>query len=108
MAVLDSPNISAISSNNLIRGIIYYIMAFNTTTDAIQAETYAKNRISSTIMPVPREISSGCGLALRFMETDEQSILTFCKDAPLNGSLYRMETRRVNGRHPIKKILPTE
>ena len=56
----------------------YYIMAFDTTTDAMQAEAYAKDRIPSTIMPVPREISSGCGLALRFMETDEQSILTFC------------------------------
>ena len=86
----------------------YYIMAFDTTTDAMQAETYAKDSIPSTIMPVPREISSGCGLALRFMETNEQSILTFCKDAPLNGSLYRMETKRINGRHPNKKILPTE
>ena len=39
----------------------YYIMAFDTTTDAMQAEAYAKDRIPSTIMPVPREISSGCG-----------------------------------------------
>ena len=82
----------------------YYIMAFDTTTDAMQAEKYASGRIASTIMPVPRELSSGCGLALRFLETDEQRILAFCKDAPLNGTLYQMETRRVQGHHPFKKI----
>lgn len=82
----------------------YYIMAFDTTTDAMAAEKYAKDRIASSVMPVPREISSGCGLALRFMENDERSILAFCKDAPLNGTLYQMETRRVQGRHPIRKI----
>ena len=82
----------------------YYIMAFDTTPDAKQAEKYASGRIASTIMPVPRELSSGCGLALRFLETDEQRILAFCKDAPLNGTLYQMETRRVQGHHPFKKI----
>lgn len=82
----------------------YYIMAFDTTTDAMAAEKYARDRIASSVMPVPREISSGCGLALRFMENDERSILAFCKDAPLHGTLYQMETRRVQGHHPIRKI----
>lgn len=82
----------------------YYIMAFDTTTDAMAAEKYARDRIPSSVMPVPREISSGCGLALRFMENDERSILAFCKDAPLRGTLYKMETRRILGRHPIQKI----
>ena len=82
----------------------YYIMVFDTTTDAMHAEKYARDRIRSTIMPVPRELSSGCGLALRFLDKDEKSVLAFCKDAPLNGSLYKMETRRVQGRHPTYKI----
>ena len=45
----------------------YYIMAFDTTTDAMQAERHAKERIKAAIMPIPGAISSGCGLALRFM-----------------------------------------
>lgn len=82
----------------------YYIMAFATTTDVIQAECYAKDKIDAVIMPVPREIDSGCGLALRFMETEKESIFTFCKNAPLTGQLYKLETRRVNGRHPVEQI----
>lgn len=82
----------------------YYIMAFDTTTDAIQAERYAKDKIDAVIMPVPHEIKSGCGLALRFMEREKESIFTFCKNAPLTGQLYKLKTRRVDGRHPIERI----
>ena len=78
----------------------YYIMAFDTTTDAMQAE-----RIKAAIMPIPGAISSGCGLALRFMEEDEESILAFCKDAPVNGHLYKLFTQKVDGHHPVFLIM---
>lgn len=82
----------------------YYIMAFETTTDAIHAEKCAKDQISATIMPVPREISSGCGLALRFMEPEKETIISFCRKYPLNGKLYKMKTEKVDGHHPIERI----
>lgn len=79
-------------------------MAFDTTTDAMYAEKCAKEHIRATIMPVPREISSGCGLALRFMDENEERIITFCKSTPLKGKLYRMYTCKVNGKHPIEEL----
>ena len=83
----------------------YYIMAFDTTTDAMKAERHAKERIKAAIMPIPGAISSGCGLALRFMEEDEESILAFCKDAPVNGHLYKLFTQKVDGHHPVFLIM---
>ncbi|WPB32899.1 DUF3343 domain-containing protein [[Clostridium] scindens] len=62
----------------------YYIMAFDTTTDAIQAEKHAKERIKAAIMPIPGAISSGCGLALRFMDENKNSVFDTSTPLPLN------------------------
>mgnify|MGYP002768061157 FL=1 len=82
----------------------YYLMAFRTTTDVMQAEECLKDKLPITIMPVPREISVGCGLAIRFMKPDENLICNSCKELPISGILYKMQTEKVNGRHPIEMI----
>ena len=82
----------------------YYLMAFRTKTDVMQAEECLRDKLSITIMPVPREISSGCGLAIRFMETDKEKILQHCQTLPNSGTLYKMLTQKVDGRHPITVI----
>ena len=83
----------------------YYIMSFPTTTDAMYAEKHTKEHFQIAVMPTPREISSGCGLSLRFMEPDENAIIEFCKTNPLNGTLYKMYTHKIDGRHPIEQVL---
>ena len=64
-----------------------------------------KGTDKAAIMPIPGAISSGCGLALRFMDEDEESILAFCKDAPVNGHLYKLFTQKVDGHHPVFLIM---
>ena len=40
------------------------IISFNKTTDAMAFEEYClKNKISGRLIPLPKEISAGCGLA---------------------------------------------
>lgn len=82
----------------------YYILAFHTTTDAIQAEKTLKEHFSIAVMPVPREISSGCGLSIRFQNPDLSEILDFLKTSSLTGTFYRMGTEKVNGRHPVELL----
>lgn len=55
-------------------------------------------------MPVPREISSGCELAIRFLDPDETAVRNFLKESPLNFTLYKMSTKKVDGKRPIKKL----
>lgn len=82
----------------------YLILAFETTTDAMQTEQYLKEFFSIAVMPVPREISSGCGLAIRFLNPDVTAIRNFLKNSHLNFTLYKMGTKKVDGKHPIEKL----
>lgn len=83
----------------------YYILAFDTTTDAIQAEKYLQSHFLIAVMPVPHEISSGCGLAIRFQEPDEQAILNYLKSTDhINGTLYKMNTQKIDGKRQVEKL----
>ncbi len=82
----------------------YYILAFDTTADVMAAEACLKNIFPVSIMPVPREISKGCGLAIRFQNPDEAAITGFLSSSSLGGALYKMSTQKINGRHPIEEI----
>lgn len=40
------------------------VVTFDTTTDAIRMENYCKQmKLPGRLIPVPREISAGCGMA---------------------------------------------
>ena len=45
----------------------YYVVTFNTITDALTAEKFVSG-LGGIIIPVPPEISAGCGFALRILE----------------------------------------
>ena len=86
----------------------YYILAFETTTNAMQAEKLLKDIFDIAIMPVPREISSGCGLAIRFQNPDEHAIIEHMKTVSLEGTLYKLCTKKVNGKRHVDKLFPTD
>ena len=88
----------------MIKPSIYYILAFDTTDSVMAAKARLKDRFLITIMPVPREISTGCGLAIRFREPDEDAILDFLDSSSLDGALYKMNTKKIDGKHPIERI----
>lgn len=83
----------------------YYIMAFDTTTNVMQAESLLKQHFSIAVMPIPREISSGCGLSLRFMGEDESHLFHYLENFSIPGTLYKMGTAKDNNGYPIKKIM---
>ena len=85
----------------------YYILAFDTTTDAMQGEKFLKDLFNIAIMPAPREISSGCGLSIRFQDSDEVSIVAHLKENPIiKGTLYRLSTKRIKGKRETTKLYP--
>ena len=51
------------------------VLLFHTTTSAIRAEKILKqNGLDVKLTPTPRELSSDCGISLRFLPTDEAVI----------------------------------
>lgn len=82
----------------------YYILAFENTRDAMSALSLSREQIRALIMPIPSDISSGCGLALRFPDSTEEQILSFCQKLDFPCTLYKMATAKVNGRRAVTKL----
>lgn len=52
-----------------------YIISFNSTHQAIKCDkVFGKNKIDYTVLPTPREISQSCGMSIRFLLEDIDTI----------------------------------
>ena len=62
----------------------HIVLSFNTTTQAMAAEKYLKeNRLPGRLIPVPREITAGCGLAWKAPLEDKDLVLNAMTEAGL-------------------------
>jgi hypothetical protein len=53
----------------------YSVVLFHSITGALQAEKRLKEKgIDTKLIPVPRQLSSDCGVCLRFQRTDEAEV----------------------------------
>ena len=70
----------------------YYFLTFKSTHDVLKFDKeISKEGFKTTIMPVPRDISHSCGLAIRLQGEDLISIGKFAKDKDLKTeSLYKV------------------
>lgn len=51
------------------------VITFDTTTDAMMMESFAKeNKLAGKIIPIPNEISAGCGLAFKIETEDLEKV----------------------------------
>lgn len=61
----------------------YRIITFHTTSAAMAMEKYCnENAIKGRLIPVPRQLSAGCGLAWRMEPADYE---VFCKEIEKSG-----------------------
>lgn len=52
------------------------ILSFNKTTDAMAVEKYCmEHNLPGRIIPVPREITAGCGLAWKALPEEEELLI---------------------------------
>lgn len=57
------------------------IVSFNKTTDAMAFEEYSlKNNIAGRLIPLPKEISAGCGLSWKCEVSDKEKIMKALND----------------------------
>ncbi len=62
------------------------IISFKTTTSAMAAERFClEQKLPGRLIPIPREITSGCGLAWKAKPEEESLLTTALHD---NGLLY--------------------
>lgn len=49
-----------------------YLMTFHTTSGAIAMEKYCKASAPGRLIPVPRQITAGCGMGLVFFAREKR------------------------------------
>lgn len=68
---------------------IFNLVTFESTHSAIKAEkTLKKEGLKVKIIPVPTEISAGCGLSIRFNEEDLDKVKKIIKESVIEVSGY--------------------
>ncbi|MDI3534171.1 MAG: hypothetical protein PWQ82_536 [Thermosediminibacterales bacterium] len=80
----------------------FYVITFPTTHHALKFEQFIKEKgFNSRLIPVPREISSSCGLAARFEEDNLHEISQLVKANSIEyESLYFID--RTSNKKPEK------
>ncbi len=71
---------------------IFLIVAFDSSHDAIKAETVcAREDLAVRLIPIPPEVSAGCGLALRAELESAGRVRTILEEAGVRGVFYRLK-----------------
>lgn len=70
----------------------YLVLSFASTAHAMAVESYCeKNNLPGRLIPVPKAITAGCGLAWRAVPEDEDRIMKAFKEANITyGEAYHL------------------
>lgn len=69
----------------------FLIVTFESSHDAMKAETVLnREAISVRLIPVPPEVSAGCGLALRSELVQEKKVREILQKEAITGDFYRL------------------
>ena len=64
--------------------VMKLVVTFHTTSDAMAMEKICKERsVPGRLIPVPRAISAGCGLAWKTELSEKESLIPFLEQAKL-------------------------
>lgn len=67
------------------------VVLFHTTSAALRAEKVVqKAGLKVKLIPTPRELSSDCGIALRFELDDREAIEQLLEDARVEGEIHSL------------------
>lgn len=69
------------------------VLSFEKTTDAMAVEKYClANNLPGRLIPIPREITAGCGMAWKATPEDEDVLVSGLNNAGLKwNSLYHLK-----------------
>lgn len=71
---------------------VFLIVAFASSHDALKAETVcAKQQLSVRLIPIPPEVSAGCGLALRSELGQADRVRDILEREGVQGDFYRLK-----------------
>lgn len=73
-----------------MRSESYYMLSFDQTTDAMDAEQRLSGRISLSVMPTLRAVTAACGISLRVERSAAPALNALLRGGLLTGCPYRL------------------
>lgn len=78
----------------------YYLITFESTHLAMQAERFLKRTHKTTVVPTPRDLTASCGLSLMLDMATEELALAELKEQGVAGMhLFRVTRNETGTRH---------
>lgn len=87
---------------------VFYVLTFDSTSFAIQAEKQIKEAFKSVVMPTPRELTASCGLAVKFLEDCYEDIVAYVTNLEIPCKLYSMTVEKVDGKRETELLFYKE
>jgi hypothetical protein len=82
----------------------FYVMTFNSTSHSIQTEKKAQGLFRIAVIPTPRELTNDCGLAIKFLDGDIDTIKEFHKTLTVPADLYFLSDEKIDGKRKAEKL----
>lgn len=82
----------------------FYLMTFYTTTHTMQVYKNLKGLFDVVIMPVPREISASCGLAIKFCGDNRDAFRDYFDHLDFPSRLFCLDEERRDGKRSVSLI----
>ena len=85
----------------------FYVMIFESANHCIQTEKQAGRlfNMNTAVIPTPVELTSECGLALKFPAEELNTIKEFHKTLTIPADVYFICSTKDNGKRKTEKIL---
>lgn len=75
----------------------YGVVLFQNAHDAIKAERALRSVLPVALMPVPRQFSSECGIALRFSPEHRSRVAELLAEKQIKGRMESVEDKGEEG-----------
>nr|WP_320026486.1 DUF3343 domain-containing protein [uncultured Acetobacterium sp.] len=83
-----------------------YVITFANTHSAITTQSYLERNAKISIMPTLREISTGCGISIRFLPEEKDNVIAGLKAGGLDAKMFQIyEVIENDGRVQVSQII---
>ena len=83
----------------------FYIITFRSANHCIQTEKKAGKQSGITVIPTPVELTTGCGLSLRFPVDDFSAVKVFYDTLTVPAEVYFIHNKKIDGKRMTEKLL---
>lgn len=84
----------------------FYVISFENTHSAMEAQKQLKGRYAITVIPTLREVSQSCGISVMLPEMSREEAIAAAQSLEMEPEMYQLYYAQGDKSH--RKVLPVE